>query len=249
MDLKKKIRNAIKELGKKPFVYELAGSLAYIYAWIIGKTSSFELEGQEEFEKLIEENDGGIFVAWHGRLLILPFFWRNTRLMKALVSPHQDGRIIAKVLRKFNIGTIDGSSDRQALGAALEIRHELDRGTVVALIPDGPKGPSMRLKKSVIYFAQKSGKPIMGFTYSVNNSYVAGSWDSMMVPYPFCKGKIRGTKPMFVPKDLTSEEAEALRQKFEDELNALTLGLDKEFDVPEIVPGKSKRIRVKKKVK
>ena len=63
MEFKKKIRHIIKELGKKPFVYELAGSVAYIYAWIIGKTSSFELEGQEEFEKLIEDNDGGIFIA------------------------------------------------------------------------------------------------------------------------------------------------------------------------------------------
>lgn len=245
MEFKKKIRHIIKELGKKPFVYELAGSVAYIYAWLIGKTSSFELEGQEEFEKLIEDNDGGIFIAWHGRLLILPFFWRNTRTMKALVSPHQDGRIIAKVLRKFNIGTIDGSSDRQALGAALEIKHELEKGTVVALIPDGPKGPSMRLNKSVIYFAQKSGKPIMGFAYSVNKSYIAGSWDSMMVPYPFCKGKVRGTKPLFVPKDITPEQAEDLRKQFEDELNVLTLGLDREFNVKEILPGTEKYVRKK----
>lgn len=247
MDFKKKLKHAFRAIGKSPIAYNLIGTVAYVYSWIIGRTASLDIQGQEEFEQLIDENDGGIFVAWHGRLLLLPFFWSNKRLMKALVSPHQDGRIIAKVLRGFNIGTIDGSSDRQALGAAFEILRELEKGTTVALIPDGPKGPAMRLNKSVIYFAQKSGKPIMGFTYSVKNAYVASSWDSMVVPYPFAKGMVRATKPMFVPKDITEEEAENLRKKLEDELNKLTLDLDKECGLPEILPGKSKRVRIKKK--
>ena len=245
MNFKKKLKHALRAIGKSPVVYNLIGSIAYVYAWIIGRTASLDIQGQGEFEQLIEDNDGGIFIAWHGRLLLLPFFWSNKRLMKALVSPHQDGRIIAKVLRGFNIGTIDGSSDRQALGAALEILRELDNGTTVAIIPDGPKGPSMRLNKSVIYFAQKSGKPIMGFTYSVKNAYVASSWDSMVVPYPFAKGVVRATKPLFVPKDITEEEAEKLRKQLEDELNQITLDLDKECGLPEILPGKAKRNRKK----
>ena len=102
------------------------------------------------------------------------------------------------------------------------------------------------LNKSVIYFAQKSGKPIMGFTYSVKNAYIASSWDSMVVPYPFAKGVVRATKPLFVPKDITEEEAEKLRKQLEDELNQITLDLDKECGLPEILPGKAKRNRKKR---
>lgn len=214
--------------------------LAFIYTWLVGKTGKFEIHGQQEFEKLIEENNGGIFVAWHGRVLMLPFFWRNIRQMKALVSLHQDGRIIASLLKKYHILSINGSSDRNATSAAMVILDELEKGTVVSLISDGPRGPNMRLHKSVIYFAQKSGKPIMGFTYSSENAKVlTKSWDAMLLPKLFQKGIIYGTKPMFVPKDIDDAEMERLRQKFEDELNALTFAADEKCGLPKIEPGKS----------
>ncbi len=244
MDLKKKIKHLIRDFMRLPVILNMIGSLAGVYVWLVGKTGKFDVKGVEEFEHLIAEHNGGIFVAWHGRALMLPFFWRNTRQMKALVSPHYDGRIIARLLQMFHILSIDGSSDRHALGAALDIVKELNNGTVVSLIPDGPRGPSMRLNKSVIYFAQKTGKPIMGFTYSAKGSRVAQkSWDSMLLPPLFCRGYVRATKPLFVAADASEEELDVLRQQFEDELNALTLAADKSCGLPEILPGKEKKIK------
>lgn len=139
-EFRTKIKHLRQKISKLPVVLDLIGGLAYLYAWLAGKTGKFDVSGIDEFEKLIADNDGGIFVAWHGRALMLPYFWRNPRQMKALVSPHNDGRIIARLLRGFNILSIDGSSYRKALPAALSIVHELEQGTVVALIPDGPRG-------------------------------------------------------------------------------------------------------------
>lgn len=243
MNFKRKIRNFIKFIGKSPIVFNTIGYLAFLYTWFVGKTSSFDISGQEEFINLIDENDGGIFVTWHGRALMLPYFWENKRTMKALVSPHNDGRIIARLLKGYKILSIDGSTDRRSVEAALEIKKELNNGTVVALISDGPRGPSMRLNKSVIYFAQKTGKPVMGFTYSVRGAKILGSWDSMIVPLPFCKGIVKGTKPLFVPADATDDELEKIRKDFEDELNALTFEIDKKCGLPEILPGKTSRDR------
>lgn len=244
MVLKKKIKHLIKDFMRLPIMLNMIGSLAGSYVWLVGKTGKFDVQGLDEFEQLIKENDGGIFVTWHGRALMLPFFWRNARQMKALVSPHQDGRIIARLLQMFHILSIDGSSDRHALGAALEIVKELNSGTVVSLISDGPRGPSMRLNKSVMYFAQKTGKPIMGFTYSARGAMIAKkSWDSMLVPPLFCKGYVRATKPLFISADASEEELDILRQKFEDELNALTWEADKNCGLPEILPGKEKKLK------
>lgn len=237
-----KLKDFLKAAGKKPFVLNLIGVLAYIYTWLVGKTGRFDVQGQKEFEELIAAHDGGIFVAWHGRALMLPYFWRNKRLMKALVSPHQDGRIIARLLKGYHILSIDGSSDRHALGAALEIVKELEAGTVVSLISDGPRGPRMRLNKSVIYFAEKSGKPVMGFTYSSEGAKVAKkSWDAMLIPKLFKKGVVLGTKPLFVPRGADEEEMERLRKQFEDELNALTFEADKRCGLEEILPGEEKK--------
>ena len=241
MSIKKTIKHNIKHtlrwFLRTQVVLWLIGFIAYIYTWLVGKTGKFEVHGQEEFEDLIKNNEGGIFVAWHGRALMLPFFWRNTRQMKALVSPHHDGRIIANMLKNYHILSIDGSSDREATHAALEITKELDKGTVVSLISDGPRGPRMRLNKSVIYFAQKSGKPIMGFTYSSKQAKVLNkSWDAMLIPKLFKKGIVLGPKPMFVPERATKEEMEALRQQLEDELNNLTLRADQKCGIAEVKP-------------
>ena len=40
-------------------------------------------------------------------------------------------------------------------------------------------------------------------------------------------------------------DIETMRKQFEDELNALTLGLDREFNVKEILPGTEKYVRKK----
>lgn len=244
MNLKKKIKHIVRDFLRLPLILNLVGTLAGAYVWLVGKTGRFDVQGLKEFEALVAKNDGGIFVTWHGRALMLPFFWRNTRQMKALVSPHHDGRIIARLLRMFHIQSIDGSSDRHALGAALEIVRELNCGTVVSLISDGPRGPSMRLNKSVIYFAQKTGKPVMGFTYSAKGAKIAKkSWDSMLIPPLFCCGVVRATKPLFVPAEATEEELDVLRQEFENELNTLTFEADKSCGLPEIAPGCSKKIK------
>lgn len=241
MNVKNVIKKHFKALGKKPAVLNLIGTVAFCYTWLVGKTSRFENTYHfKDFDTLIQQNDGAIFVTWHGRALMLPFFWSNIRPMKALVSPHNDGRIIARILRGFNILSIDGSSNERAFSSALEILKELKKGTVISLISDGPRGPSMRLNKSVIYFAQKSGKPIMGFTYSAKNTYVAQkSWDSMLVPLPFSRGYVQATKPLFVPKNATEEELETLRLNFETELNNLTFEVDKKCAIPPILPGKT----------
>lgn len=246
MTLKKRIKHFFRDIFRLPVVLNLMGWLAGTYVRLVGATSRFDVRGIAEFERLIDEHNGGIFVCWHGRALMLPYFWRHPRLMKALVSPHADGRIIAKLLRMFKILSVDGSSDRNALVAALEINKELGLGTVMALIPDGPKGPSMRLNKSVIYFAQKSGKPVMGFTYSAKGAKVMRkSWDDMLLPPPFSQGVVWGTKPLFVPPQATDDELEALRLKFETELNELTFAADKACGLPEVLPKERKE---KKKV-
>lgn len=243
-NIKDKFKIVIKGLGKKPFVSNFIGFVAFVYTWLVGKTSKFDVQGMREFEKLVEEKDGGIFVTWHGRALLLPFFWNGKKTLKALVSPHQDGRIIARILRCFGILSIDGSTDRNARGAAVEIFRELKKGNVVALISDGPRGPSMRLNKSVIYFAQKTGKPVVGFTYSSHNSKVMRkSWDDMLIPRLFDKGYVKATKTLYVPKDISEDELEKIRLDFETELNNLTFEVDNACGLEPILPGGSKKIK------
>lgn len=245
MTLKKRIKQGLRWVGRTSLFSYTISLLGFIYTWLVGRTGKFEVHGSKEFDKLVTDNDGGIFVAWHGRALMLPYFWKNIRQMKALVSPHADGRIISRLLKFYHILTINGSTDKRANGAALDIMKELNQGTVIALISDGPRGPRMRLNKSAIYFAQKTGKPIMGFTYSSEDAKILRrSWDAMLIPRCFKKGVVYGTKPLFVPKDATEEEIEQLRLKFETELNELTFKADELCGIEKILPSDTKHLKL-----
>lgn len=86
--------------------------------------------------------------------MMLPYFWNRSHPLNALVSLHHDGRMIAGLLEKFGMGTIGGSSTENGKNAALELMRSLQKGEAIAIIPDGPKGPSMTLSRSAVYFAQ-----------------------------------------------------------------------------------------------
>lgn len=237
MSLKKIIKHMVRWLGRTAPVLYLIGKMAYLYSYLVGKTGKFEVHGADEMDAIYTQNNGGIFVGWHGRVLMLPYFWHGTQPVKALVSPHADGRIIACTLASYNIGSIDGSTDQKAARAAVDIVKELRQGTIVALISDGPRGPRMRLNKSVIYFAKKSGKPIIGLTYSSERAKVfRKAWDALMLPKLFKKGIVFTTKPLFVPSDATDDDVERLRLQFETELNELTFKADEICGIDKVEP-------------
>ena len=239
--LKKKLRKFIKQLGRSKFIVNLAGLLAYVYVLIVGKTSSFDIKSLDNVEKELKSQNGGLLIIWHARALMLPYFCNNRVTVKALVSPHNDGRIIAKLLNKFGIQTIDGSSNQNANRAAVEIYKELSKGTVVAIIPDGPRGPRMTLNKSVIYFAQKTGKPIIGLTYSAKKAKIMHqTWDAMMLPKPFSKGVVLATSPIYIPQNINEQEAEKARKSVENALNEITYKTDKLCNIEKITPGVAK---------
>lgn len=244
----------LKNLLKTPTAEKFVGSFAYCYLKFVGLTTRWQsVTGVKETYEAIEKYGSVIVIGWHGRTLEMPYFWNKSSTLKALVSPHRDGQLIVHILEKFGIGHISGSSDRNSQTAALELMRNLKENNSIAIIPDGPRGPSMKLTMSPIFYAQKSGKPIVGITYSIAGAKVIKrSWDSMLVPLPFHKGMYAITEPILIPFDATNEELEEYRLKVETMLNELTWDLDKKMGVPYIAQGKEvkksrKQINLEKK--
>ena len=233
----------LKELIKTETAERIIGSLAFYYLKFVGLTTRWQsVTGVKETYQAIKDNGSIIVIGWHGRTLIMPYFWNKTSKLNALVSPHRDGRMIMYILEKFGIGHVNGSSDKNPKEAALSLMQNLKDGNSIAIIPDGPRGPSMELGMSPIFYAQKSGKPILGITYSISGSIVVEkSWDSMLIPLPFHKGMYAITEPIFIPADATAEELEQYRQQVEKNLNDLTWKLDKAMGIPHIPQGKLPR--------
>ena len=238
MNIKLYFKNLLKNILKAEAVIKSLSFLIFLYSKFAGATSKWVLTG---FDRAMETADKSnvIWVGWHARATMMPYFWNKfvKRRMSALTSPHQDGQIIANFLKWYNIEPVSGSTNEKARQGALEMLRDLMDGADLFVSPDGPRGPRMRMKKSPIYFAQKTGKPIICVCFSSNRALVIEkAWDKTMIALPFGNGVLGFSKPMYVPKELSEEEFEKTRIELENMANELSEKCDKMVGRKPILP-------------
>ena len=248
---KKYFKKPLKKIAESKIVLHLISAILYCYTKFIGKTTRWHTEGVEEFHNLALNNNGAILVIWHGRAAMIPFFKRKDLPLNALVSLHRDGQMIAGLLKHYNIGIIGASSNENAANGALKLMKTLQQNISICIIPDGPRGPRMHMTQSPIYYAWKTGKPIIGATYSIRNSIIISkAWDHMMLPLPFSNGICKTTEPLFIPNDASEADLEVYRSEMEKRLNDITIECDKALGLCPVMPDANainrKRLPLKK---
>jgi lysophospholipid acyltransferase (LPLAT)-like uncharacterized protein len=203
---------------KKRLVFWLATRLGWLLILALGHLTRIRFAGREHFEWLRENNKPFIFCIWHGKILI-PIFVHRNQNVHAMVSRHVDGEMIAQTLHRLGIRTIRGSSTRGAPRATVEMIRALKRGTVCAIMPDGPKGPRHVFKPGAITMAQKSGAYLLPFTFACSNPFrFAKSWDRFTLPLPFSQSVAIYGEPIAVPADLPEEAFENFRLMVEGKM-------------------------------
>jgi len=228
----------LKKILRSKTVTHIISFLCYWYVRFVALTTRWEKRNIDVFYDNLRHQQAVIFIAWHGRIAFPPCFWNRSSKLSALVSPHRDGQLIAGLLKRFGIENISGSTNENPRSAAVKLLRELKNNTSIAIIPDGPRGPSMTMTMSPIYYAKTTGKPIIGMTYSIAKSRVLSkSWDRMLIPLPFQKGIVAVTKPFFIPKNIAKEKLETYRKQIEHEMNDLTWQIDAELNLPKIEQG------------
>lgn len=238
INIKTYIKPYIKKLYQNDTVRDIISWLIYIYTRLVYKTTKWQIINREKLIDLWEHNQAFILVGWHGRALMYSAFRDYRFPLNALVSLHKDGRIIAGVLQRYGLGTIGGSSNKNAKAAALNLMNSLKDNTAICIIPDGPRGPRMHMTESPIYFAHKIGIPIIGITYSVRKCKIMEkAWDKMMVPYPFNEGTCRFSDPVYIPQNASEEELNKYRLQIENMLNELSFEADKAMGLTPVLPG------------
>jgi hypothetical protein len=202
---------------KKRIVFWLATRLGWLLVLALGHLTRIRYVGRQHYEWLRENKHPFIYCIWHGKILI-PIFAHRHENVHAMVSLHTDGEMIAHTLHRLGIPTIRGSSTRGAQRAAAEMIRALKRGTICALMPDGPKGPRHVFKAGAIAIAQKSGAYLLPFTFACSNLFQFKSWDRFTIPLPFSKSAAIYGEPIAVPADLTEDEFEKFRLMVESKM-------------------------------
>ena len=232
MSLTKKI------LKSKP-VQTLICRIAWLYIWFVYFTTSWQRIGFEHTKALSESGKPFIFVFWHGRLLMIAPFRPAKRKLHVVISTHNDGQLITRVMEYFGFSMIRGSSNKKdGLAAFKEVIRALKNSEIVTITPDGPRGPRMRIGGNVVKIAQIQGVPIIPVTYSISRNKILRSWDRFMLAKPFSRGVFIYGEPIPAP---TSNDAEVLNNAsimLENRLNQLTKQADEMMGIMPVEPEK-----------
>lgn len=225
-----------RNLMRKPAVRNALSWIAARYIRLVWITGRWEVRNSASVAGLIADGTPVIACFWHGRMLMMANMWPYDRPMAVLISRHRDGQFISRTLEWLRIGTISGSSSRGGGNALVAMVHALRDGTCIAITPDGPRGPRMRVAPGAAIAAKLSGAVLLPVSYSARWRIVSGSWDRMLVPLPFTRGIVAIGEPIRVLRDADDDETARIRQTLETELNALSDALDAELGVDRIAP-------------
>ncbi len=192
----------------KKILENLTIFLVPIYIRILIWTSKKYYLGKENIQVLINKDKAFIISLWHCCIIGGAGILDNMYL-HGLASQSRDGEIISRILEKFKIFNIRGSSTRGGVSALKEMISAGKENKRLAITPDGPKGPAFKVKMGVVTIASKTGLPIIPFHYEALKQKIINSWDQMRLPFPlFNKLIIRYGEPIYVPENLTDEDYE-----------------------------------------
>ncbi|MEI8314596.1 MAG: lysophospholipid acyltransferase family protein [Verrucomicrobiota bacterium] len=169
-----------------------------------------------------------IFVMWHNRLFLIPYlFWKYWNILQrgkvaVMVSASKDGGYLVRVLERFNLICVRGSSSRRGNAALLEITRLVQDGADAGITPDGPRGPKYKVADGVISLAQLTCAPIVPISYVLSHKIELNSWDGFMIPLPFSRATVRVGAPVAVATTADDEEREHKRLELETILKSLS---------------------------
>jgi len=207
-----------------PFLQHLTPPLAAALVRGLGMTLRLSVEGVAEVAPLWRSGRPLIYALWHGQLLMIP--WLNARLRRmagarptrVLASRSRDGELVTRYVQQFGIEVVRGSSSRGGSGAVRALLGALRAGEDIAVVPDGPRGPSRQAQPGVVTLAALSGAPIVPLGFAASPAWRLSTWDGFVVPMPFARAAATIGAPLVVNRD--TDRARAVKD-LEDALSEM----------------------------
>ncbi len=201
----------------------------YLLISAVGKTLRFRHEDEASVREHWLQGPV-IFAIWHNRLaLSLLLYHRYVlreqphRRMTAIASASRDGGMLARTIELFGVRPVRGSSSRRGAQALLEMARLAEQGYDLAVTPDGPRGPRYRLQPGVVGLAAATGMPIVLACCEVVRKKELKTWDRFQIPLPFSEINVSSTERIYVPRNPSSEEREAIRADLERRMLEITV--------------------------
>ena len=183
--------------------------LIFILGLILRMMIKVEISGQENLRK----HSNYIFCIWH---TFVPSALISTvpnipmvldRASHAWMQhPTWYMKVFHVLLRLMGVDKIIlGSTGHSGREAADQLVEYLRGGYSTLVMPDGPAGPPLVLKKGILHISMQSGVPIVAIQFRVSKFFELKTWDRKKWPYPFSTTKIKIGTPIQITSDNLDE--------------------------------------------
>ncbi|WP_207536621.1 lysophospholipid acyltransferase family protein [Sabulicella rubraurantiaca] len=189
----------LRRITRHPAFQTGAARLLGLYLAFVYRTTRWRILGWEHVEAT-----GGRFVLafWHEMLPLMPQLMLEARnrdfasRAHVLVSRHRDGRLIGHVVDRFGIRLVHASSSRGGAAGLLSLLRLTRAGEVVAITPDGPRGPRRVAAPGIAQLATMARLPVVAAAAFTSRGIRLRSWDRMVVPLPFGRAALALEPPV-----------------------------------------------------
>ena len=185
---------------------------------LLARTWRFRLSGEAPVAGLVAQRRPYILALWHSGILPLLFSHRDRGIV-LLISRHRDGGHLADLAADLGYSAVRGSTNRGGEVGLLGLIGSLEAGNVVALTPDGPRGPAEHVQPGIVSAARHAAVPIVPIAARASAEWRLPTWDRMRIPKPFARVQVVFGAPILVGP--TKEEARRALGELERALHAL----------------------------
>ena len=191
-----------------------------VYLWCMTLRSK---NMNEEEEKHFKNLTGPyILTLWHGRIFYLFYYLRRHPDYFLLISPSEDGDLLARLARLMGYSVIRGSTYKKAVSAARSLIKVLRRNQRIIIIADGSRGPRCVAQPGSVQLAGITGAPIFPMTFGTKNKVVLNSSDQFVIPLPFTRCTLNFSSPISLPPKSSEQIIEEKRLELENALNRIS---------------------------
>ena len=185
---------------------------------IIYKTNKWDVRGEGNYKSALNNNKSVILSVWHGNLLV-PFMHLAKNNYYGLAGTNRDAEIISKIGLKLGWKLLRGSSSDKGPEIFSEIVKLLDNPPcLVAMTPDGPKGPERIPKPGIIRAAQKTGAIIIPVASCSTKNWQFINWHTFFLEKPFGKIFLEYGAPISFTND---DDFESCKKVLIDSMNKI----------------------------
>ncbi len=232
-DVKTKFKQLVRKIAYSFLMRELICAIFSGYMKLVYISSKKIFVNREIVLELLKNKVPLIITFWHNRLMMVPFATKEPKKLfpgynfMTLASRHGDGHFVGRVMEKFGLVSIYGSSQegrKSSRGIDLvslrKIFDGLKKGYSIGITPDGPRGPNQKINGDIVNMARISGAGILVMSYSSSRFKELRSWDKFKIPLPFSTLCFYfDEKPFYVDKKANEQEMEKIKMEIEARMN------------------------------